>query len=324
MKKIIFLIFSAIFLISSFSLFADDDIVLKPQFSIFQGFEYSGMDMRCAKNDIGDYGTPFYSRTNLKASYGIKKGDFTFTPYVQERLEFFLSKDLLEGGYSNVNVRGRNRIYLGAVFAYSFNGLINLSFNLENMIQNDFKKSKQEDVPTLFRFTPTISLGGEYDFGFKWSLLNTFGLYFSDESIYANHGKISQLYMEGGGDFSFDFLRHIKSDLEHQLMIVGDYDYYYSNTNPYEKGEKRVYSGIMGIGIAYQYKGIRPNFQLKQWHVFDDYIVNIRNNFGLQAGVAFFQERYNVSFTYIGGRQILTKEKEPWQSFLRGTFSVSF
>lgn len=307
------------------SLFANgSEVELKPQLIIFQGIEYSALDMRAHKNDISAYANPFYSRTNLRASYGIKKNNFTFTPYVQERLEFFLSKDKMEEEAYAVSLRGRNRFYIGTIFSYYIKELVNLTFNLEHLIQSDFKKNNLDYVPTVYRLMPTVSLSASHDFGLKWSLLNSFGFYFDEQSIYANGGKIYQFYMEGLADFSFDFLRHIKEGLEHQVMVIGDYSYFFTNDYPYSDVDKRIYNGLMGLGFAYSYKGISPNFLVRQWHAFDDYVANTRNHFGFQVGLNFIQERYSVGATYIGGRQIRTSEQRQWHSSLKGTFSLKF
>lgn len=299
----------------------EDKVKVTPKLTVYQLLDYHTRDLEAAPTDIGWYETPVYSRTNFNGTLNISKGQFTFSPYLQERVEIFLGKEALNDGTSEVSLRARNRFYTGFITKFKLADAMNVAFNMEFRFANDLKESSSEVINTEFRFGPSVKLSGDYDFGLKWSVQQMFGFYF-DKTVYGTDQPLKYMYYEGFSSLSYEFLQHVKSVKDQKAWIFADFAYGYTDKDVYGTSGSYSFASDFGLGFKYSTKGITPHAGMHLWSDYNSTDDLISKALGFRLGVEYKKGNYSFGVTYIAGERVDDADFS-WESRVATKFKFS-
>lgn len=315
------------FFFLSFSLFAEEEVlenlgsevVVIPHISISQVIDYHTRDLESLASDIGLYEAPIYLTTDIKGYVDITKGDFTFSPFFQERLDTYFDKTETSPSVSESEVTTRliNRFYVGFDLKYDFQEIMYVVVSTQFRIESDLKESLSSSPDLLFRFAPIVALSGDYSFGLTWSASQMFGILFDKDSL-KRENPLSYTYYKGDFSLTYEFLHFFPEVKNQKAFVFAMLEYGYSdffNPNSY------YFSSNFSLGLKYSANGLTPALGMHIWSDHDgdmDKMVAV----GFHLGMEYKIKDFVLSALYTGGDDVMSSGFE-WESKVSTSITYS-
>ncbi len=285
-----------------------ENVEVTPHLTVYQTISANSLDLESSSSDIDWYEDPVYTRTNVKASLDVKVGQFTFTPYVQERLETFWDyHDTPVAGeaFEELSPVLRNRFYLGSTFAYNIPDIIKIAVSADFRITSKLSESETPNHAQQYRFAPIVKLSGKYDFGFSWGVEHHFSMEFNKSTI-GTAEPLNLMYYEGFLDLSYEFLQHVKGAEGQKAYLFLDYNYKLDDYLGIKEYAEKKFDSFGVLGVKYSQKGVSPSLGLYVWNEVTDKESSFKNivGTGFQAGVTWKIKDFEFKCSYVGGQRV--------------------
>ena len=306
MKKILFILTILVFCISQF--FADENTEVKFPGKIglefLQRVDYQS-DEGFSEGGMGtDNGDALYTRTELKAQIAFPISIYTITPSIKDRFEMrlnFRDEDATEDKVDTVNFRGRNRLYFGLGNTIAIKDVININLDFEFRIESDLKPEKNVN-PLSLRFSPVFGLGGKYNFGLSWSIVEYFELSF-DPTARAKDA-LNTIGFEGFYNLQFEFFHFFApKDIKGSFMVD---NWMLVELKNWKKETAATINNDLFIGFTFDIFKVTPMIGYFMWFTGNKIApkVDIDTNVGLKVGIGFSKDWFSFSLAYIGGLNV--------------------
>ncbi|MBN2652925.1 MAG: hypothetical protein JXR63_11125 [Spirochaetales bacterium] len=280
------------------------------------GFDFSG-------TTIGFFQDAFFSRTSAKANVALPFDFYTMNIWVEDDFDFRLNYKEDLSTENDINLRGRNRIYLGMNNNFKFKNTT-FGLNLELRLESDMRDlSGTQSKKTAIRFNPNITIGGKYDCGFAWRTATFFSFIF-DSTSYGTDTPLSLFDFEAYYNFSYDFMQHVEgSSAKGWIFLDNQLATYIGGVYTDSPAPVYLYD-ILTTGLNFDISGFQPKIGAAFW--FNKHSSFYGSYGGLALGLGYKKDNLSINVDYIGGRamteETATGYSANWLS--RITTSVKF
>lgn len=187
--------------------------------------EYQSFGHEVGGNTIDLWEDALYNRILLFAGAAFTHKDWTFTPWTQNRLEFrynFREDD--EDTEDTVNLHSRNLFYLGFKSQWSKGEKLSIGFGAEMRFANELKSGVTESFVN-YRFSPVLTLSGEYENGLSFYLDQLFGFYFDATRLANPDESLIWMIWESYDRLDYRFFRHFTDKVSGGLFFEEYFEY---------------------------------------------------------------------------------------------------